>query len=139
MNVPDILARRRMLNRFAGRDCAPGARVNAFAAFFDARTSHGNPAELRMKLLGFRTVAPGASQGASLQKNRRPDSGAVLHGKALDIVDFSGQLFFHFGVYKHPAMVSRGFAGGFAQIRDRNFVDYKFSSVRRMMSSWLAL
>jgi hypothetical protein len=84
-----------MPDDFAGCDPMLGARIDTFPALIQAQTAHGNPAQLRMKLLRLRAVAPGASQGASLQKNRGADSRPILNGKALYVVNPPGELLFH--------------------------------------------
>jgi hypothetical protein len=70
-----------MPDDFAGCDPMLGARIDTFPAL--------------MKLLRLRAVAPGASQGASLQKNRGADSRPILNGKALYVVNPPGELLFH--------------------------------------------
>ena len=79
-----------MLNDFAFVDCTLGAGFNAcVAAMFGAETFLAHPAELRIKGLTFRAVAPGAVQWTALEEYGGSYSGAVLNGKTLNIKYFS--------------------------------------------------
>ena len=66
--------------------------ASAFAGI-GAQTAHGDPAELGLEGLGFGTMAPGATQGAALQKGCGSDAGAVLNGKTLNVIKSAGQIF----------------------------------------------
>ena len=60
-------------------------------AFRDALSAAGTfftiVKDFRLENLTFRVVTPGAAQGATLEKNRGPDSGTILDAKLLDVKD----------------------------------------------------
>ena len=89
-NEGDFLVARQGFFLFPADDGAIRADIQAVAAFFDADALDFHPVELRLERLGLGAVAPGAAQGAALQEERQADAGAVVDGKALDIVKFSG-------------------------------------------------
>jgi hypothetical protein len=49
----------------------------------------GEKGDLLPRLMGFRVVAPGASEGAAFEEENRSDSRAVMKAETLDIKDQS--------------------------------------------------
>ena len=64
-----------------------GSRVTGFHAASAADAEIGKEHELRMQRLRFRIAAPEAVQRTPLEENGGSQTGAVLGGHALDIVD----------------------------------------------------
>ena len=87
--MADRLARCRLRGDAVYGDAVFRAGFHALSAYLSPNAAHGDPAQLWIKLLRFRTVAPGTAQRTALQEDCGADPRTILNGKRLNVKYFS--------------------------------------------------